>query len=73
MNSALRTRKKKYGSRTDNFRQAVHDFHEARQRAAVEAILSRMTGKSNELLSYDEVAQKLKLQRAPNAASRVFR
>lgn len=49
-------------SRTDNFRQAVHDFHEARQRAAVEAILARMTGKSNELLSYEEVAQKLKLQ-----------
>lgn len=49
-------------SRNDNFRQAVHDFHEARQRAAVEAILARMTGKSNELLSYEEVAQKLKLQ-----------
>ncbi len=49
-------------SRTDNFRQALHDFHEARQRAAVEEILSRMTGKSNELLSYEEVAQKLKLQ-----------
>ena len=49
-------------SRTDNFRQALHDFHEARQRAAVEEILSRMTGKSNDLLSYEEVAQKLKLQ-----------
>lgn len=49
-------------SRTDNFRQAVHDFHQARQRAAVEEILSRMTGKSNELLSYEEVAKKLKLQ-----------
>lgn len=49
-------------SRTDNFRQAVQDFHEARQRAAVEEILSRMTGKSNKLLSYEEVAQKLKLQ-----------
>jgi nucleotide-binding universal stress UspA family protein len=49
-------------SRTNNFRQAVHDFHEARQRAALEAILARMTGKSNELLSYEEVAQKLKLQ-----------
>ncbi|GAB4485541.1 MAG: universal stress protein [Anaerolineales bacterium] len=49
-------------SRTDNFRQAVYDFHEARQRAAFEEILSRMTGKSNELLSYEEVAQKLKLQ-----------
>ncbi len=49
-------------SRTDNFRQAVHDFHQARQRAAVEEILSRMTGKSSQLLSYEEVAQKLKLQ-----------
>lgn len=49
-------------SRTENFRQAVQDFHAARQRAAVEEILSRMTGKSNELLSYEEVAQKLKLQ-----------
>lgn len=49
-------------SRTENFRQAVHDFHQARQRAAFEEILSRMTGKSSQLLSYEEVAQKLKLQ-----------
>ncbi len=49
-------------SRPENFRQAVYDFHSARQRAAVEEILARMTGKSNELLSYEEVAQKLKLQ-----------
>lgn len=49
-------------SRPENFRQAVYDFHAARQRAAVEEILARMTGKSNQLLSYEEVAQKLKLQ-----------
>ncbi|MCS6993886.1 MAG: universal stress protein [Anaerolineales bacterium] len=49
-------------SRTDNFRQAVQDFHQARQRAAFEEILARMTGKPNQLLSYEEVAQKLKLQ-----------
>ena len=49
-------------SRSDNFRQAVYDFHAARQRAALEEVLARMTGKSNQLLSYEEVAQKLKLQ-----------
>lgn len=49
-------------SRSDNFRQAVQDFHQARQRAAFEEILARMTGKPNQLLSYEEVAQKLKLQ-----------
>lgn len=48
--------------RTSYFHQAVHDFHQARQRAAIEEILSRMMGRSNELLSYEEVAQKLKLQ-----------
>ena len=46
----------------NNYRQAVQDFRSAHQRAAVEEVLSRMTGKSNELLSYEEVAQKLKLQ-----------
>lgn len=49
-------------SRINHFHQAVHDFHEARRRAAIEEILSRMMGRSNELLSYEEVAQKLKLQ-----------
>jgi len=49
-------------SHPENFRQAVYDFHAARQRAALEEILARMTGKSNQLLSYEEVAQKLKLQ-----------
>lgn len=44
------------------FRAAVHDFQAARQRAAVQEILARLTGKSARLLSYDEVAQKLKLR-----------
>lgn len=41
---------------------ALHDFQSARQRAAVQEILARLTGKSTQLLSYDEVAEKLKLQ-----------
>jgi nucleotide-binding universal stress UspA family protein len=46
----------------DNFRLAIQDFRSAHQRAAIEEVLARMTGRSNELLSYEEVAQKLKLQ-----------
>lgn len=49
-------------SNSENYRQAVQDFQAARQRAALDEFLARMTGKSNELLSYEEVAQKLKLQ-----------
>jgi nucleotide-binding universal stress UspA family protein len=41
---------------------AVHDFQEARQRAAIQEILARLTGKSNQLLSYEDVAEKLKLR-----------
>ncbi len=44
------------------YRQAVQDFRSAHQRAAIEEVLSRVTGRSNELLSYEEVARKLKLQ-----------
>lgn len=44
------------------FQMAIHDFQSAHQRAAVQEILARLTGKSNELLSYDEVADKLKLR-----------
>lgn len=43
------------------FSQAVIDFWQARQRAAMQSVMAQLTGKSNELLSYDEVAQKLKL------------
>lgn len=47
----------------DNFsyRSALEDFRSARQRAALEQILARLSGRSNELLSYEEVARKLHL------------
>ncbi len=41
---------------------AIHDFQSARQRAAIQEILSRFTGKSTQLLSYEDVAEKLKLR-----------
>jgi nucleotide-binding universal stress UspA family protein len=40
---------------------AVQDFQAARQRASIQEVLARVLGKSNELLSYDEVAEKLNL------------
>src|SRR3970040_904616 len=44
------------------FQMAIHDFQAARQRAAIQEILARIIGKSTELLSYEEVAEKLKLR-----------
>jgi nucleotide-binding universal stress UspA family protein len=44
------------------YQAAVHDFHDARQRASIQEILAHITGKSNQLLSYDDVAEKLKLR-----------
>ena len=44
------------------FQMAIHDFQSARQRAAVQEILARIKGKSTQLLSYEEVAEKLKLR-----------
>src|SRR5512141_1668928 len=44
------------------FQMAIRDFQSARQRAAVQEILARLTGKSNQLLSYDDVAEKLQLR-----------
>lgn len=41
---------------------AIQDFQSARQRASIQEILARITGKSNQLLSYEEVAEKLKLR-----------
>ena len=39
---------------------AVQDFKEARRRAALEEMMARLTGKSAELLSYEDVRQKLR-------------
>ena len=44
------------------FQMAIQDFQAARQRASVQEILARITGKSNQLLSYEDVAEKLKLR-----------
>lgn len=43
------------------YQQALKNFREARQRAALQQVLARLTGKSNELLSYEQVVQKLQL------------
>jgi len=43
------------------FTTAVSDFQQARRRASLEKILSQFTGKSTNLLSFDEVRQKLKV------------
>jgi len=45
-----------------NFQMAIHDFQSARQKAGIQEVLARITGKSTQLLSYDEVAEKLKLR-----------
>ena len=45
-----------------NYQSALQDFNEARLKASLEEALARLTGRSNELLSYDEIAQKLKLR-----------
>jgi len=48
-----------------NTMQAVQDFRSARQKATLKEIIARFTGESNELLSFDEVRQKLKAQIGP--------
>ena len=48
-------------SRNRNYLSALQDFNDARRKASIQEILARLAGKSNELLSYEEVAQKLKL------------
>jgi nucleotide-binding universal stress UspA family protein len=39
---------------------ALEDFHRARRKAAIQDILARFGGKSNQLLSYEEVRRKLR-------------
>ncbi len=43
------------------YQSALRDFQNARRKAILRELVARLTGKSNELLSYDEVARKLKL------------
>ena len=49
-------------SKSSNYQIALDDFQSAHLRAKLQGVLARLTGKPNELLSYDEVASKLKLQ-----------
>lgn len=42
-----------------NFRNALEDFEDARRKATLQAVLSLISGKSQELLSYDEVRANL--------------
>ncbi len=47
-------------SEPDSLMSAIYDFRRARQRAALQQVLARLTGRSVDLLSYDEVARRLK-------------
>ncbi len=49
-------------NRNPDYHLAVQDFHSAHLRGKLQGVLARITGKSNELLSYEEIADKLKLQ-----------
>jgi nucleotide-binding universal stress UspA family protein len=49
-------------SSNPNYHLAVQDFQSAHLRGKLQGVLARITGRSNELLSYDEIANKLKLQ-----------
>ncbi len=42
-----------------SYDQALDDFYTARRKASLQAVLSRISGKSEDLLSYDEVRAKL--------------
>lgn len=50
-----------------NFYVALNDFRQARRRAALQQILARLTGRSAELLAYEDVRKKL---RATNTVPR---
>jgi len=43
-----------------SFVAAIHDFQRARSKAALQEIMARLTGKSANLLSYEDVRQKLR-------------
>jgi len=47
-----------------SFSLAARDFRRARRQAAMQEIVARLTGKSTELLSYEDVCQKLKARRS---------
>jgi nucleotide-binding universal stress UspA family protein len=44
------------------YQMAIEDFHQARNRAALQNLLARLTGKSIDLLPFDEISRKLKVK-----------
>lgn len=48
-------------NQTTIYQRSINDFRSARQQAAMESVVGRLTGKSTELLSFDDVAKKLKV------------
>jgi nucleotide-binding universal stress UspA family protein len=48
--------------RNPHYQLALQDFQSAHLRGKLQGVLARITGRSNELLSYEDVATKLKLQ-----------
>ena len=49
-------------NRSPSYLLAIQDFQSAHLRAKLQGVLARVTGRSNELLSYEDIASKLKLQ-----------
>ena len=49
-------------NRRSSYHTALQDFQSAHLRAKLQGVLARVTGRSNELLSYEDIAKKLKLQ-----------
>lgn len=49
------------GFRPNAQQSAVRDFQNARQQAALQDVLARLAGKTNDLLSFDEVARRLRV------------
>jgi nucleotide-binding universal stress UspA family protein len=47
---------------TTTYTEAINDFRNARSQAMLQDLIARLTGESTELLSYEEVRQKLKVQ-----------
>jgi len=49
------------GVRNDEYRSALSDFQYARNLGALQQILSKITGRSTDLLSFDEISRKLRI------------
>lgn len=45
-----------------NYSAALEDFQKARRQAGMQQVMSKLTGHSTELLSFDEISQKLKVK-----------